>query len=198
MDTKITLMLDFSKINKLSPKKGRILISEPFLNDEHFKRSIILLCECNQEGAFGFILNNLMKIELNELIEGIEVNGFNMSLGGPVQTSNLYYVHTLANELPGSTEIMPGLWVGGDFEVLKKRILLNQITDTQIRFFLGYSGWSPNQLEEEMNQGAWFVSELAAKEVMNANKKKSWNEVLSKMGGKFGIISNFPENPELN
>ena len=198
MDAKITLMLDFSNLNKLTPKKGRILISEPFLEDEYFKRSIILVCEHNNEGAFGFILNNMMKIELNELIEGVEIDGFNMSLGGPVQTSNLYYVHTIANELPGSAEILPGLWVGGDFEILKQRILLKQISDHQIRFFLGYSGWSPNQLEEEMNQGAWFVSELEAKEIMHANRKKSWNEVLAKMGGKFGMISNFPENPELN
>ena len=191
-------MFNFNNINRLEPKKGRILISEPFLEDEYFKRSVILLCECNEEGAFGFILNNIMKIELSELVEGVGNTGFNMSLGGPVQTSNLYYVHTLAEDIPGSVEVLPGLFVGGDFEILKARIALNEIDTDQIRFFLGYSGWSPNQLDEEMLQGSWFVSEVEAQQVMAGKQKKFWNETLVQMGGKFGMISNFPENPQLN
>lgn len=198
MDTKIALMFNFRKINKLAPKKGRILISEPFLEDEYFKRAVILLCECNEEGAFGFILNNMIKIELSELVDGIEINGFNMSLGGPVQTSNLYYVHTIPEEIPGSVEVLPGLFVGGDFEILKTRIALNEIDSEQIRFFLGYSGWSPNQLDQEMLDGSWFVSEVQAQQVMQGKQKQFWNESLVKMGGKFGLISNFPENPQLN
>lgn len=191
-------MFNFRKINKLAPKKGRILISEPFLEDEYFKRAVILLCECNEEGAFGFILNNMIKIELSELVDEIEINGFNMSLGGPVQTSNLYYVHTIPEEIPGSAEVLPGLFVGGDFEILKTRIALNEIDSDQIRFFLGYSGWSPNQLDQEMLDGSWFVSEVQAQQVMQGKQKQFWNESLVKMGGKFGLISNFPENPQLN
>lgn len=191
-------MLDFSNLNKLDPKKGRILISEPFLEDQYFKRSVILLCEYNEEGAFGFILNNMMKIELSELVEGLEIEGFNISLGGPVQTSNLYFIHTLGEMLPGSIEILPNLFMGGEFEVLKEKISSREITSDDIRFFLGYSGWSPNQLDDEMTESAWFVSEVNAKQVMTGNQKNFWNEVLAKMGGKFGMISNFPENPELN
>ena len=198
MDTKIALMFNFRKINELTPKKGRILISEPFLEDEYFKRAVILLCECNEEGAFGFILNNMIKIELSELVDGIEIDGFNMSLGGPVQTSNLYYVHTIPEEIPGGAEVLPGLFVGGDFEILKTRIALNEIDSDQIRFFLGYSGWSPNQLDQEMLDGSWFVSEVQAQQVMQGKQKQFWNESLVKMGGKFGLISNFPENPQLN
>ncbi len=191
-------MLDFRNLNKLEPKKGRILISEPFLEDQYFKRSVVLLCEHNEEGAFGFILNNMMKIELSELVEGLEIEGFSISLGGPVQTSNLYYIHTVGDLLPGSVEVLPGLFMGGEFEALKEQVAMGKLTDEQIRFFLGYSGWSPNQLEEEMEEHAWFVSEVTCEQVMTGNQKTFWNEVLADMGGKFGMISNFPENPELN
>jgi len=191
-------MLDFSNINKLDPEKGRILISEPFLEDEYFRRSVILLCEYNEEGAFGFILNNMMKIELNELIEGLDIEGFNISLGGPVQTSNLYFIHSSPELLPGSIEIIEGLYMGGEFDTLKEHIAAGTIVSDQIRFFLGYSGWSPNQLQGEMEENAWFVSKVNAAQVMAGNEKGFWNEVLSKMGGKFGMISKFPDNPELN
>ncbi|MBL4705128.1 MAG: YqgE/AlgH family protein [Flavobacteriales bacterium] len=198
MDTKTTLMLDFSNLNKLSPKRGRILISEPFLEDEYFRRSVILLCEYNEEGAFGFILNNMMKIELSELVDGLEINGFNISLGGPVQTSSLYFIHSSPELLPGSIEIIDGLYMGGEFEALKEQISLGKIASDEIRFFLGYSGWSPNQLDDEMKESAWFVSNVSYEQVMAGNQKSFWNEVLSKMGGKFGMISKFPDNPELN
>ena len=191
-------MLDFSNLNKLSPKRGRILISEPFLEDEYFRRSVILLCEYNEEGAFGFILNNMMKIELSELVDGLEINGFNISLGGPVQTSSLYFIHSSPELLPGSIEIIDGLYMGGEFEALKEQISLGKIASDEIRFFLGYSGWSPNQLDDEMKESAWFVSNVSYEQVMAGNQKSFWNEVLSKMGGKFGMISKFPDNPELN
>jgi putative transcriptional regulator len=191
-------MLDFSDINKLDPLKGRILISEPFLEDEYFRRSVILLCEFNEEGAFGFILNNMMKIELSELIEGLDIEGFNISLGGPVQTNNLYFIHSSPELLPGSIEIIKGLYMGGEFETLKEQIAAGTINSEEIRFFLGYSGWSPNQLQDEMKENSWFVSNVDAEQVMAGNQKGFWNEVLSKMGGKFGMISKFPDNPELN
>ena len=75
---------------------------------------------------------------------------------------------------------------------------MNEIDSEQIRFFLGYSGWSPNQLDQEMLDGSWFVSEVQAQQVMQGKQKQFWNESLVKMGGKFGLISNFPENPQLN
>lgn len=192
-------MLDKLKnINQLDPKKGRVLISEPFLEDEYFKRSVILLCEYNEEGAFGFILNNIMKIELQELLEDYDGTGFNMSLGGPVQTGNLYYIHTLGEHLSGSVEILDGLFMGGDFDTLKVMLESGAATEKNVRFFLGYSGWSPGQLEEEMAQNAWIVSEINHQQAMNGQDKSLWKDILSQMGGKFNVISNFPENPELN
>lgn len=192
------MLNEFRNINKENPGKGKILISEPFLEDQYFKRSVILLCEMNEEGSFGFILNNQVNIELNELVEDLAITGFRVSLGGPVQTGNLYYLHTLGDQLPGSIEIIDGLYMGGEFELLKTKLETSTINEDQIRFFLGYSGWSSGQLEGEMEEYSWIVSKANRKQIMDARDKTFWKETLKNMGGKFSIISNFPENPTLN
>ena len=102
--------LDISKINKLSPKKGRVLISEPFMADERFKRSVIYICDHNEDGSFGFVMNNFLDISLSELVEDIVNEEFKVSFGGPVSPDNLFYLHTLREELEGPYEVIDGLY----------------------------------------------------------------------------------------
>jgi putative transcriptional regulator len=188
----------FSHTTNFNPKKGSLLLSEPFLNDDYFRRAVILLCEHNDEGSFGFILNNYVNIKLNELIEGVDDFDANISLGGPVSTNNLYYIHTLGEDIPGSTPLVKGVYIGGEFEVLKSLIKSKAITPNQIKFFLGYSGWSANQLDKEMKEESWIVTKSNLKIVMGKRDKDLWKKILNKMGGKFSVISNYPINPSLN
>jgi putative transcriptional regulator len=188
----------FSHTTNFNPKKGSLLLSEPFLNDDYFRRAVILLCEHNDEGSFGFILNNYVNIKLNELIEGVDDFDANISLGGPVSTNNLYYIHTLGEDIPGSTPLVKGVYIGGEFEVLKSLIKSKAITPNQIKFFLGYSGWSANQLDNEMKEESWIVTKSNLKIVMGKRDKDLWKKILNKMGGKFSVISNYPINPSLN
>jgi putative transcriptional regulator len=188
----------FSHTTNFNPKKGSLLLSEPFLNDDYFRRAVILLCEHNDEGSFGFILNNYVNIKLNELIEGVDDFDANISLGGPVSTNNLYYIHTLGDDIPGSTPLVKGVYIGGEFEVLKSLIKSKAITSNQIKFFLGYSGWSANQLDKEMKEESWIVTKSNLKIVMGKRDKDLWKKILNKMGGKFSVISNYPINPSLN
>jgi putative transcriptional regulator len=190
-------LLDFSGLNKLEPKKGRLLISEPFIEDDYFKRSVILLCEHDEEGSFGFVLNNFLDQSLFELTkEGNSYTG-KISIGGPVQTNNLFYIHTLGNKIENAREIVKGLFIGGDFDELKKLIESGDANESNVRFFLGYSGWSENQLNEEMKRKSWFVAKASFESIMHT-ADDLWQETLKKMGGKFSMISNFPENPALN
>jgi len=190
--------LDISKINKLSPEKGSVLISEPFMTDEHFKRSVVYLCEHNEDGSFGFVLNNFLDISLSELVEDIVNEEFKVSFGGPVSPDNLFYVHTLKDELNGSYEVMPGLYTGGKFEDLIPLINTGVITPNEIRFFLGYSGWEAGQLDTELSVSSWIVGKTTVGGVLNAHDKDLWKKLLDEMGGKFKMISNFPEDPSLN
>ena len=190
--------LDISKINKLSPEKGSVLISEPFMADEHFKRSVVYLCEHNEDGSFGFVMNNFLDISLSELVEDIANEEFKVSFGGPVSPDNLFYVHTLKDELNGSYEVIPGLYTGGKFEDLIPLINTGVITPNEIRFFLGYSGWEAGQLDTELSVSSWIVGKTTVGGVLNAHDKDLWKKLLDEMGGKFKMISNFPEDPSLN
>ena len=190
--------LDISKINKLSPEKGSVLISEPFMTDEHFKRSVVYLCEHNEDGSFGFVMNNFLDISLSELVEDIANEEFKVSFGGPVSPDNLFYVHTLKDELNGSYEVIPGLYTGGKFEDLIPLINTGVITPNEIRFFLGYSGWEAGQLDTELSVSSWIVGKTTVGGVLNAHDKDLWKKLLDEMGGKFKMISNFPEDPSLN
>lgn len=193
-------LFDIKELNKLRPGKGRILISEPFLEDPHFKRAVVLLCEHNEEGSFGFVLNKFIDVEVHEFIEDISTADLNtrVSLGGPVKNDALFYIHTLGEALEGSVKIMDGLYMGGDFETLKTLLNTGQLSENSIRFFVGYSGWVTGQLEKEMEQNAWLVSRLSVDDVMNTDEDNLWNKALEKMGRKHAVLANFPEDPSLN
>jgi len=190
--------LDISKINNLSPEKGRVLISEPFMADERFKRSVVYLCEHNEDGSFGFVMNNFLDISLSELIEDIVNEDFKVSFGGPVTPDNLFYLHTLKDELEESYEVIDGLYTGGKFEDLIPLINTGVIAPNQIRFFLGYSGWEAGQLDNELSSASWIVGKTNTDRVLNTTNKDLWKKILDEMGGKFKMISNFPEDPSLN
>ena len=191
-------MIDLDISNKLNPEKGRLLISEPFLNDDYFKRSVILLCEHNEEGSFGFILNNYLNIKLEDVLPEFPAIKSRVSLGGPVKPENLYFLHTLGDKLEGSVAVLDGVYMGGEFEALKKLIVAKEVKEHEIRFFVGYSGWEPEQLKGEIDQKAWIIANANAKEVMNTKLDKLWAKTLKKQGKKYEIMSNFPEDPSLN
>jgi len=191
-------MLDLKVHNKLSPKKGRLLITEPFLDDDYFGRSVILLCEHNEEGSFGFVLNNFIDVPLSELVEFPEFNT-RISRGGPVGQNHIYYIHTLGDIIEESIHVTGNIYTGGNFEDIKKQAELGLIKDNQIRFFLGYSGWTTNQLEGELKHNSWLVSNLIEEDdIMDTFNDNLWQTYMESQGGKYKAFSHFPKNPNLN
>ena len=102
--------------NNESPKKGCLLIAEPFLDDLFFGRSVILLCENNKEGSFGFVLNNYREIDFNSIDKNFPKIKIRISLGGPLSKNNLFFIHSLGPGIDKSTLIAPNLYYGGDFQ----------------------------------------------------------------------------------
>lgn len=188
----------FEPDNKIEPQKGRILISEPFLMDNYFKRSIVLITEHTDEGTIGFVLNKPVDIPINEIVEDFPKTNADVSIGGPVSTNTLHYIHTLGDIVPESTRVLGNLYWGGNFEVIERLHRSGNISNNQIKFFLGYSGWSPNQLEDELSGNAWIVEQLTADQIMTPMSQNFWKRQLSKMGNKYRMWSNFPEDPEMN
>lgn len=180
------------------PKQGSLLISEPFLFDPNFKRSVVLLVEHNEEGSIGFILNKSVNLNINDAIEDFPEFNAELFFGGPVGQNNLFYIHTLGEKLPESKEIVDGIFWGGDFDHLKMLIDTGQISEEEIQFFAGYSGWGADQLVNEMKEKSWIMAPATSEIVMRSRGKEFWSEVLTQMGKKFAIMANFPEDPSLN
>jgi putative transcriptional regulator len=184
--------------NQIEPQQGAILISEPFLPDSNFKRTVIMLCEHNDEGTFGLIINKPMSFKVNEAIEDFPELDMDLYSGGPVENNTLHFLHSFGDSLEGSIEIMDGLYWGGNFEILKILIANGEISSTEVRFFLGYSGWSSGQLDDELKEKSWIVAKSKPEFVFQNNDEGLWREILKSMGGQYQIMSNFPESPLLN
>lgn len=192
-------MIDIAFQNSLKPQKGRILISDPFEGDDFFERSVVYLCEHSPEGSFGFVLNNLVEVNLQELSPSFPSIEISLSTGGPVETESLFFLHALGNKLNLSTQIAENIFIGGDFHQLYQFIEPEHIEKNQIRFFLGYSGWSAGQLEEEIEQNAWVVADVKdAEEIMKIHQPDAWKYFMEKLGNKYKIMTDFPINPNDN
>lgn len=191
-------MLKFTPENQKEPKRGSLLLAEPFLDDPYFKRTVIILCEHNEEGSFGFVLNNYVEVEIENIISQMPKFQTRVSIGGPVKNTNLYYIHTLGDKLENSLPITPSLFMGGDFEQLKGLIARGEIEENQIRFFVGYSGWSENQLQEELNENSWFVTDGFEDLLMNTRNDDLWSDIVKSLGKEYEHLANFPQDPNLN
>lgn len=190
--------MEFKPKNTAAPAKGKLLISDPLMGDSYFNRSVIILCDHNEEGSFGFILNKFVKIDLSDIIDNMPSISGRVSLGGPVENNSLYYIHTMGEELPGSLEIGEGYYLGGDFDIIRRLISSGDLNEQRIRFFVGYSGWGEGQLMEELEQESWYVSDINGLPVMDTSRDDLWALSFKKMGGSFATLANFPIDPGMN
>ena len=182
----------------LQPKKGRLLISEPsILNDDSFNRSIILLTEHNEKNSIGFILNKPLSFTVNDLIPEIDCN-FVVHQGGPVEQDNLYFVHKSPELIPDSIEVDNGIYWGGNFDSLKELLNTQKLKNNDIRFFLGYSGWDSNQLEDELKTDSWFISNNDYSNIFAMDNTTIWKNKLLEKGGRYKIWANAPNDIQLN
>lgn len=181
-----------------SPKAGAILLSEPFMHDQNFKRSVVLLCEHQDDGSLGFILNKPIQVKLNDAIEDFPPFDAELHFGGPVQTDTLHYLHNQGEMIEGSIRLNEGLYWGGNFETIKILAATNRIKPTDFKFFVGYSGWGEGQLMAEMETNSWIIVNGHADHIFNHNPENLWKSVLKNMGGRYSMISGYPENPQYN
>jgi putative transcriptional regulator len=188
---KLKQTIDF--INGILPSKGSVLLSEPFLEDSHFERSVILLCEHSEAESFGFVLNHPSVVELHDLID-IAPLSIPVLIGGPVANNSLFYLHTFEN-VESSEEILPGLFFGGDLTAIFECLTLDESNKEKIKFFIGYSGWSTGQLTQEIKERAWIcVNNIPLKTLLTSPISKLWQKCMSMQGEQFQTFSIFPKN----
>lgn len=189
----------FSTGDRIKPAKGDLLISEPYLPDPNFERTVILLCEHDDNGTLGFVLNRSADVSLSDVLDEAGDYGAGLFIGGPVQQDTLHFIHRHQPLAESSYEVIQDTYWGGDYEELLRMINTRSIPMNEIRFFLGYSGWSPGQLMEELEAKSWIVMKNVTSEmIFDWNNQDLWKACLKSMGGKYKLISNYPKDPRLN
>lgn len=181
----------------LDVRRGDLLISEPFLNDPNFGRSVILVCEHEEsKGSFGLTLNKPTAMTVGEVTDGLP-QGAPVYVGGPVERDTLHFVHGLP-DLQGAMPLRDGLYWSGDAEHLRELHLQGRLSEGDFRFFVGYSGWGAGQLRGELERKAWTVARLDLSDLLSDRHGDLWSHVLRQKGGKFKMFANYPEDPRLN
>jgi len=177
---------------------GSLLISVPMMEDPNFRRSVVLICEHNEKGSFGLTLNRPIDASLADVLDGVYTFDPTLHLGGPVQRDTLHFVHCADDRIPDGIDLPGGVTWGGDFDAVQALAHSGELSDADIRFFLGYSGWSPGQLQSEIDEEAWIVAAEGAPVLFEEPADELWRAVLRRLGGEYALLSTFPDDPRMN
>ena len=156
----------------------------PQLGDPNFHRTVVLVLEHSAEGAVGLVLNRPAQVTLEELARGqsLTVTGAlgrePVYLGGPVEPNRGFLLHDRTG-VAEKQAIVPGVFLSETKDSLAE-LLGNGLGS--VRFFLGYAGWGPRQLEQELAQGTWLFTEATPERVLKSEAGTLWDEVLRQMG----------------
>lgn len=194
--------MDIFKIkhNDVAPRQGKILISEPFSKDSYFGRSVILITDyTREEGSVGLILNKPLEVTINDIILDFPEFSGTVYAGGPVNTERVFMLHTLGDIIPNSVHVIGDLYWGGDFDAIKLMIAANRITEHQLCFFVGYSGWAPEQLESELSQDSWLVTDTPSHQILEDSRQTIWKDTLRNMKKHtYRLWADYPQDPSWN
>jgi putative transcriptional regulator len=182
----------------MQPAPGILLIADPFLKDPNFKRTVVFMCEHQDEGSFGFVLNREYDHKLNELVNSADDLVLPVYYGGPVQMDTIHFLHQYPDEIPGGTEVSNGLYWGGDFEMALQLLRNGDADSNKIRFFIGYSGWGEGQLNDELKEKSWLLAKATRKIVFHKDINEIWKDSIRLLGGDYEMLINFPTDPQLN
>jgi putative transcriptional regulator len=180
-------------------KAGQLLLSEPFMFDENFRRTVVLVCEQSEEsGTVGLILNKPINLRMEDVIDNFPHFKTKLFLGGPVGTDTMQFVHSLGDTIDESVKLTENLYWGGNFEQLKAMIIAGKVKTDEVRFFLGYSGWGTTQLQEELKGNSWIIANAKSSHIFQADFNNLWKDIMTELGGVYNTMASYPENPTLN
>lgn len=169
---------------------GKVLIAMPGMNDPRFQRSVVLICAHSDDGAMGLVLNRpLPEIDFGDLLEQLEIEADNgarlieVRFGGPVEPGRGFVLHNVpehGNDPEGR------LRIGQDLAMTTTRDILEDLAHgdgpESAVLVLGYAGWGPGQLEDEMLQNGWLVGESAEELIFGDDHDVKWQAALRAQG----------------
>jgi putative transcriptional regulator len=177
--------------------KGQFLIAAGALIDHNFFQTVVLLCEHQREGSYGLILNRPLE-DIEELTEKMPFVGNKLFQGGPVQPEIMQFLHPYGEQIAGSLKVTPGVWLGGDFTQLQDGFGHGRFDPEACRFYLGYSGWSENQLDQEIKNGFWLSVPATPELVFKTASEKLRSQLVRKLGEGNPLYRFLPDDPSWN
>ncbi len=176
--------------------RGQLLVAGPALVDPNFHRTVVLVCEHDEDGAMGLVLNRpspiLAEQAIPELVEALGPDE-RLWVGGPVQTTS---VVVLADFADGAE----GMRVAGDVGLVLPDADLETVATAvhRARAFLGYAGWGGGQLDGELADEDWIVANFAAEDAFTEEPEQLWSRVLGRKGGSYALLATMPPDPSVN
>ena len=186
-------------LSSIAAATGHLLVSEPFMMDPNFKRSVIILTEYSGDGVIGLVLNHQSEYLLGDILPDTSYSEMPVYVGGPVGKNTLHFIHNRPDIIPNGIEIWDGVFWGGDFEIVKDLVSQYQLKESEIKFFTGYSGWTMGQLDSELRENVWIVSDkFSLDTIFTHDENTLWRDAVIDLGNRYAHIANFPEDPALN
>lgn len=178
---------------------GRLIVAAPALEDPNFVRAVILVLDHDPDGALGVVLNRASDVRVHDTLAdwvGLAADPPVVFGGGPVEPTAVVALGSARPDVPSE----------GDTAILDRVRLVNLDEDPllaaagleEIRLFAGYAGWGPGQLEDEIDDGAWFPLDADARDVFTASPEQLWHDVLGRQRGALRMLRTFPEDPSAN
>jgi len=180
--------------------KGLLLVAKPSLRDPNFRQTVVLLCEYGPDGALGVVINRPTEINITEVLPQIpilESQRHRVFSGGPVQRNHLLILYRMPDGPEDTHHVFDGVYLGGNMEALKS-ILQDPQSPNNFRAFMGYSGWAPGQLENEMETGSWIALPADTAMVFEKTQTELWGEILRTLGGQYALYAEMPPDPQMN
>jgi putative transcriptional regulator len=176
--------------------KGQLLIAAPMLLDPNFKRTVVLLLEHTPDGAIGVVLNRPSETEAREAVPDLRavlLDDEPIFLGGPVQPDTVIALadHVDAAEDDAICGSIASLEYDDDVDRLHESV-------SRARVFAGYAGWGTGQLEDEIEEEAWFIEPALPADVFSADPERLWSTVLERMGDQYRLLARMPDDPRMN
>tara|TARA_B100001250_G_scaffold306736_1_gene268621 strand:+ start:233 stop:781 length:549 start_codon:yes stop_codon:yes gene_type:complete len=177
-------------------KTGTVLISKPFMEDKRFEKTIILIAENTTEGVIGFILNKNISNDIRVVVELFPDFNLKTKYGGPVDHKNsLFFMHRYPDLINGSKQLKDGVFWGGEIQDVEQGLKSGEISEKEIVFFMGYTGWEKNQLMDEIEDGSWIIHDM---NLNKFNQEIDWSSILIEINKEYEVWATAPSDFHLN
>lgn len=179
---------------------GTLLVASPEIDDEIYRRSVILLCEhTGTAGSFGLMVNKTLTIDFPQdslQIENLNHQKIDILCGGKMQPNQMMILHSSKKAHDQIINITSEVYLGGDIQFLQDALVDDSCEKIYLCF--GYVGWLASELQREFMDGKWYVYPGSRELIFDIPHEELWTTILQRMGGKYAALSSIPEDPSLN